>query len=105
MQKESMSQGALDILNERERQIFSEGWGPYHDNQHTDGSLVQVAIAYAGSAIGIPRYQWPQSWDTKWDKRKRHDRRRKLVIAGALIAAEIDRLDMAKACAEAKAKP
>jgi hypothetical protein len=40
-----------------------------------------------------------------WDKRRKHDRRRKLVIAGALIAAEIDRLDMAKACAEAKAKP
>lgn len=33
---------------------------------------------------------WP--WDKKWDKREKHDKLRSLVIAGALIAAEIDRL-------------
>lgn len=33
---------------------------------------------------------WP--WDEKWDKRKKHDKIRSLVIAGALIAAELDRL-------------
>lgn len=34
---------------------------------------------------------WP--WDVEWDKRKKHDMRRSLVIAGALIAAELDRLN------------
>ena len=33
---------------------------------------------------------WP--WSKEWDKRKKHDKLRSLVIAGALIAAEIDRL-------------
>jgi hypothetical protein len=34
---------------------------------------------------------WP--WDAQWDKRKKHDKVRSLVIAGALIAAELDRLN------------
>ena len=34
---------------------------------------------------------WP--WEDNWDKRKNHDKNRSLVIAGALIAAEIDRLN------------
>lgn len=33
---------------------------------------------------------WP--WDAKWDKREKHDKIRSLVIAGALIAAELDRI-------------
>lgn len=33
---------------------------------------------------------WP--WGEEWDKREKHDLMRSLVIAGALIAAEIDRL-------------
>lgn len=37
---------------------------------------------------------WP--WDGEWDKRKKHDKLRSLVIAGALIAAEIDRLQLVK---------
>ena len=34
---------------------------------------------------------------TNWDKRKKHSRLRQLVIAGALVAAEIDRLQRATA--------
>lgn len=34
---------------------------------------------------------WP--WSNSWDKREKHDKMRSLVIAGALIAAEIDRLN------------
>lgn len=37
---------------------------------------------------------WP--WSDAWDKRKKHDRIRQLSIAGALIAAEINRLLAAK---------
>lgn len=37
---------------------------------------------------------WP--WDAEWDKRKKHDKLRSLVIAGALIAAELDRLNTLK---------
>lgn len=38
---------------------------------------------------------WP--WPTEWDKRGKHSRHRQLEIAGALIAAEIDRLRRAGA--------
>lgn len=34
---------------------------------------------------------WP--WGNEWDKREKHDKHRSLVIAGALIAAELDRLN------------
>jgi hypothetical protein len=37
---------------------------------------------------------WP--WDEAWDKREKHDILRSLVIAGALIAAEIDRINSQK---------
>jgi hypothetical protein len=37
---------------------------------------------------------WP--WDKEWDKRHKHDKARSLVIAGALIAAELDRLNNSK---------
>ena len=35
---------------------------------------------------------WP--WDEQWDKRSKHDKQRSLVIAGALIAAELDRMTL-----------
>lgn len=34
---------------------------------------------------------WP--WSIEWDKRKKHDIQRSLVIAGALIAAELDKIN------------
>lgn len=34
---------------------------------------------------------WP--WESKWDKRKKHGRRRQLIIAAALIVAEVERLE------------
>lgn len=99
--------GARAIYEERERQKHSEGWTPEHDAQHTDNSLAMAAVAYAAPE---PVYVldadsedmrfhfldvWPDSWDIAWDKRGQIDRRRSLVIAGALIAAEIDRIDHA----------
>ena len=106
---EDHSPGAVAILRERERQETKEGWSPDHDDEHTDCSMAMVAALYAAPD---PIYTaevitgdndrpyffgfddpWPSSWDDGWDKRQVHDRRRRLVIAGALIAAEIDRLD------------
>lgn len=99
-----------DIAAERKRQIEKEGWNAGHDDQHHQGDIARAAAAYAvaslhsveenkkhkdalyGVALGfisIIRWLWP--WDAQWFKPK--DRRRNLVIAGALIVAEIDRLD------------
>jgi len=100
--------GIQSIAAERRRQIVSEGWTAEHDDEHKDESLALVAALYAApgplfevndhrsdDGFGRIRFDdpWPASWDTRWDKRWDHDRRRCLAIAGALIAAEIDRLD------------
>jgi len=98
-----MKSGAELIADERRRQIEEEGWTDKHDDQHDMGGLANAAACYAATVPEIYRYHkrgrhqdhifrslWP--WHEKWDKRDKHDRKRRLVIAGALIAAEIDRL-------------
>lgn len=88
-----------DIAAERRRQIEREGWTPVHDDEHTDQSLARVAACYALPPLGprdddrIMRRLWPQSWDESWWKPSPNNRRRELVKAGALIVAEIERLD------------
>lgn len=86
--------GAALIAAERERQMLSEGWTPEHDAEHINGELRDAAIAYlmatddhADELTG--RDIWP--WDESWWKPK--DALSNLVRAGALIAAEIDRLN------------
>lgn len=91
--------GVDQIRAERERQISGEGWGSEHDDEHTEGEMIAASIAYAVAAhdqvIGEalpdgPPATWP--WEAGWWKRDA-DPIRNLVKAGALIAAEIDRLD------------
>lgn len=88
-----------DVSVERRRQVEAEGWSPEHDDEHADGSLAKAAACYAvGYRIhasngedGLrPAWVWPHRWE--WNPA---DRRRELVKAGALIVAEIERLDRA----------
>lgn len=88
--------GVGDIAAERRRQIEQEGWTPEHDDSHADGELLFAAVAYVLYARGngdAVREWWP--WDPTGFKGG--DTRRLLVKAGALIAAEIDRLDRRQA--------
>jgi hypothetical protein len=92
----TQTSAARDVLAERQRQIEAEGWTPEHDDQHTDGSLAIAAACYAiadrdGRAEAPPFWPWALDW---W---KPADDRRMLVKAGALILAEIERLDRAAA--------
>lgn len=96
------------IAAERKRQIEEEGWDQEHDSEHTDEELAWAAVAYAApenvyrhccvdTDDGKGEYHrfasvWPDSWTGEWFEPKRHDRIKQLTIAGALIAAEIDRL-------------
>ena len=93
------------IAEERQRQIEVEGWTKEHDAQHKDCELVKAAICYADPNVyyhqenriimfRIPNEFWPKHWDMSWFKPT--DRIRDLVKAGALIAAEIDRLQAQK---------
>lgn len=97
--------GVSRIAAERIRQKSVEGWTPEHDEQHGFGELSIAAACYAlncrkedgspieGDAVVHDRDchdGWP--WSRKWDKRGKHSRERSLEIAGALIAAELDRI-------------
>lgn len=84
--------GVAAIAAERRRQIEVEGWTPEHDDEHGVGELARAAACYADpqniDRESVPP-KWP--WDATWWKPR--DARSNLVRAGALIAAEIDRLD------------
>jgi hypothetical protein len=88
--------GVAVIAAERARQISVEGWTPLHDDAHTFSELAWAATCYAAPRPVLrtkdykARDPWP--WAPEWDKRGKHDRIKQLAIAGALIAAEIDRL-------------
>lgn len=77
-----------EIAEERRRQVEEEGWTPDHDDCHVDGELGEAAAAYAAIHDGADTL-WPFS--DEWFKRT--TRRRDLIKAGALIVAEIERLD------------
>lgn len=81
-----------DVLVERQRQISVEGWTPDHDDAHAAGELVAAGCCYAmfGGRAAVPN-AWP--WAATWWKPK--SPRRNFVRAGALILAEIERLDRA----------
>lgn len=84
----------LDVVAERQRQKTIEGWTPEHDDEHCNGELAMAAVCYINETGTVNRnggkpWGWP--WDASWWKPK--TRRRNLVKAGALILAEIERLD------------
>lgn len=96
--------GIESIAAERKRQIEAEGWTAEHDDAHDSGEMAIAAAIYAapGARDGLPAGERPRSkilpfwpWSSDWYKPK--SRREDLVRAGALIAAEIDRLDRAAA--------
>jgi len=92
-----------DVLAERARQRAVEGFGDDHDNAQKRGELASAAMAYIQAAAFAARtgvtdlsycpapYYWP--WHRSWWKPTTH--RRVLVKAGALILAEIERIDRA----------
>jgi hypothetical protein len=101
--------GAQLIVAERERQIVIEQWTAEHDDDHTDGSLAQAAASYALGGSTITNIDasrvidiWPASWGAEDKRIADKSRVRQLVVAGALIAAEIDRLLRADATITAR---
>lgn len=100
------------IAEERKRQVEREGFDIHHDSEHGAGELVDAALCYAAVASATargsvaedwpiqmvngyadPALHWP--WAARWWKPS-DDPIRNLVKAGALIAAEIDRLQWSK---------
>ncbi|MBA4613823.1 hypothetical protein H1W37_19370 [Stappia taiwanensis] len=90
------SRAARDVLDERARQAIEEGFTAEHDDQHRRGELTFAAIAYLMALVNPngARTWWP-GWSWSWAWFKPQGPRRDLVKAGALILAEIERLDRA----------
>ena len=90
-----MKTGIELIAAERERQIKTENWTPEHDDTHEAEEMLQAAICYCAHAatyeINLSDVPWP--WPQEWWKPSNPIR--DLTKAGALIAAEIDRLQRA----------
>jgi hypothetical protein len=102
-----------EIAAERRRQVEVEEFDAEHDDEHEDMSLARVAAVYAYTATLTPEeleeHQrafdlchvhgvssiiatlWPDLWDVDWFKPQ--GSRRDLIRAGALIVAEIERID------------
>ena len=95
---------ARDVLAERRRQVEQEGWTSEHDSQYEEGELSRAAACYAlagDEPHGRSPNDWP--WDESWWKPR--DDRANLVRAGALILADIERLDRATHQPSAQVKP
>jgi hypothetical protein len=91
-----------DVVAERQRQISVEGKTTDHDDANNAGDLAAAASAYAlNAACQLNPYSqqplaefplmWPSDWAAKWWKPKKP--REDLVRAGALVLAEIERID------------
>lgn len=96
----------LELIGwERERQVESEGWTSEHDDEHDRRELAKAAASYALHAGTGGPGAWrtanggpmaPQYWPWEAESWKPGDDPvRDLAKAGALIAAEIDRLQRA----------
>lgn len=93
------------IAAERKRQIEVEGWTERHDDGHTSAQMAFAGACYAQAAgqivfakvktIRLKEIPSMWLWARKWWKPS-PDPIRNLVKAGALIAAEIDRLERMK---------
>ncbi|WP_185812841.1 hypothetical protein [Enterobacter sp. WCHEn045836] len=93
---ESLSDAVQSVISERQRQQSVEGWASEHDDQYSKSQLLWASSCYLLNTIQpfnrIP-LDWP--WAPEWWKPT--NPRRDLVKAGALILAEIERIDRQEA--------
>ncbi len=80
--------GAAMIAAERREQIEKHGFDAEHDDgpDHDQGQLIDAAV-YLLTGVGYPS-SWSDEYKMKFDRKSGLER---LVIAGALTAAEYDR--------------
>ena len=88
------------IEEERVRQLSKEGWSAEHDDRHDRFELTKAAMCYCavdavdvGAFAMLYKFLWPwapEYWKPGYGQAGTV---RSLVNAGALIAAEIDRIN------------
>jgi len=97
-----MKKSGIEIIaEERQRHFTVEGWTLENDLIYVNGQLSDAAVCYAMNAedreLVIDMFYTKLKWkfwpfNSKYWKPTPNDRIRELAKAGALIAAEIDRL-------------
>ncbi|TGE29835.1 hypothetical protein [Hymenobacter metallicola] len=107
--------GAELIAAERQEQIHKHGWDVAHDDDYGRGELMQAAatalslyasgdmanICVAGQTEEVKMWPWQTEFGLVFFRKiERKSPLEKLIVAGALIAAEIDRLQRATNCTE-----
>lgn len=86
------SAAVRDVLAEREKQRSARGYDAAHDDEHDDGLILTNAIECAENASHVRGIVHRHgSW--KIGEKHYHDKRKLLVIATALMVAEIERRD------------
>ncbi|MFV3386664.1 hypothetical protein ACNFCJ_14730 [Pseudomonas sp. NY15364] len=106
--KESLSVAASDVLAERQRQITAEGYDSGHDDMATRGQLAIAAGCYAiwsGHPALMGAFSWKSFFPWDWKYWKPSTPRHNLIKAGALILAEIERLDRAEQAKHQEKQP
>ena len=89
-----MKSGVEIIAEKRQKQITKHGYITTWDvNNNQEGELVDAAMQYLG---GTDISCWPDKWSKESYNPSPGDRIEELANAGALIAAEIDRLNSQK---------
>lgn len=102
--EQRMSDAARDVLAERARQVSEEGWTPAHDDEHASAALAAAAACYAllaAADVSDSADAWLQEWRkialAIWpfdiERLKPSSPRCNYVKAGAMILAEIERID------------
>ena len=82
-----------EVIAERRRQVYQEGFTAEHDDSHVNGAITLAAICYAHPGVVFttkkePPKPWP--WERQWWKPK--DYHTNLVKAVSLLLAELERV-------------
>lgn len=95
---DGLERALADVITEREKQRIR--WGDAHDDEHDAGELASAA-AYLADPVTENLDGDADDDDLGWVVQLRakiaDDRRKQLVIAAALLLAEIERMDRAGA--------
>ena len=84
-----MKTGLEIIVEERIEQIENHGYDADHDDKHVNGEMLKLALYFITGDEDFYPYGWVTPIKAEVFKK---DRINQLAIAGAMIAAEIDRL-------------
>lgn len=89
--QQPMGEALAEIAAERRRQVEVHGWSLEHDDGHTHGEIANAAADFAMPG----QHPIKTSWAYGSKVIDKEPGRQQLVKAGALIVAEIERLDRA----------